>query len=233
MTGFELLEHMQQCLGSEGARTYYPPGLCVRFLSSAQSLLILLPQYGLQARVALTIPAQGCFVDLRSVMPRVLKLQRVILGNVVTQEASRAYGQTRRLYPVSPEALMARRHWIASLGVPRWYWVHGTTILGVYPRPTMETVVTAIHTVMPAPFTLDTLSQECALQPSNHSMVSAMAAGLLLLREGAVEGQKGMQMLAKVLPGALLQGLMQTLGGLRQDAVNRSLSQQGSVVATA
>lgn len=232
MTGFELIELMQQRLGDSGSRVYYTESICLRFLNFAQAFLATLPQFTIRARTATTITGLSCFVDLRTVIPRHLALTRVMLGNVVTQQESLAYGVTRRLHRITLDALAARRNWIAALGVPRLYCLHGATLLGVYPRPTADTVITLVARTLPAPYTAGTLGQECEHQSSTHSQIADVSTGLILLREGTIEGSKGVGMLAQVLPAQMLEGLAKSISGLKKAAVDRKQAEAGAVVQT-
>lgn len=226
MTGVAILELTQERLGDINSRVYYTDAIVLRHVNYAISLISMLQPYRLYARTSTTISALGCFLDMRVVAPRYLSIRRIVLGNVATQQETLAYGQTRRLHRISLDALAARRQWIASLGVPRLYCLHGKTLLAVYPRPTADTTITIMTRTMPTPYTIGTLVQECELQPAIHSIIPDVVTGLALLREGTTEGQKGVQMLAQVLPGPLIQGLGKAIGGLKQEAVDRAQTTQ-------
>lgn len=228
MVGQEIIDLMQQRLG-DVSRAYYETRICMTFLNYAQNFMALLPQYALLKRTATTIGAHGCFIDLRVAIPRYLKIRRVVLGNVATQQEVFTFGETRRMYPISLKALAVRRQWIAEEGIPRHYFLVGATLIGVFPRPSSDTVITIMTTTLPTEYTMNTLMAECELQPSSHQVVVDVATGLMLLREGTVEGQKGVAMLAQVLPSQLLQGLGQAIGSLKQEAVSRKQAESGAV----
>lgn len=234
MTVAELIELIYQRCG-QAAPFYRPPNdvtLLVMFLGYAQNLLALLPDFTSLQRIPTTIPATGFLVDLQAIAPRYLRLRRVVLGTVVTQEETLVGGVVRPLFRTTLLSLSARPAWLSTTGTPRYYFHHGHTLLGVWPLPTSDTPLTLLTTSLPTPFDVNRLEQVPDLQESNHPFLADVGAGLLLLREGTIEGEKGLQMLAQVLPAAMLEGLMKTVGTLRSSAVTRQLSGQGAVVPT-
>ena len=147
MTLAELIELVRQRLG--GSETFYPAALLIPFLDHAQRLLALQSAYRVLQRAAYTLVAGELLIDLRALLPRALQVRRVLLGNVSTQEESRSLGLLQPLFRTTLATLAARSGWLATQDVPRQWFPHGKTLLGVWPRPSTTTTVTVMATGLP------------------------------------------------------------------------------------
>lgn len=228
-----LVELTRQYLGQ--ASPYYSASLLVRFLQFAQNLYALHPDGRVLQRTPFTFPQQLLVMDLRAIVPRYLAIRRVMLGNVATQEETPAYGLVQVLRRTTLDTLAAKRLWIASEDVPRQYFPLGATLIGVYPRPPSDTLMTLLTTTLPTPFLVDqatglslNLAQEPDLAPANHPFLADIAMGLLLMREGTIEGQKGVQKLVGVLGSQTFAAMQKTVERmLRAQTVRETQAQSG------
>lgn len=209
MTLAELVELTREKLG--GSAAFYPQDLVVTFLQYAQNVLSLSPQYRVRARAAYTLVAGELLIDMRALLPRYLSTRRVILGTVATEVASRSLGLVQPLFRTTLPALAARPRWLEVQDVPRQWFPHGKTLIGLWPRPTTSTTVTAVVNSLPTPFDVNNLEAESDIAASNHGFLSDVATGLLLLREGTLEGEKGVQMFQRALADQATRNLQQTL----------------------
>lgn len=231
-----LVDLTRQYLGQ--AAPYYDAALLVRFLQFAQNLYALHPDGRVLQRKAFTFPAQLLVMDLRTIVPRYLAIRRVVLGNVETQEETAVSGIVTVLRRTNLDNLAARRGWIDVEDTPRQYFRLGATLLGVYPRPANDTLLTVLTTTLPAPFLVDSvtgepsnLAQEPDLAPANHPFLADIAMGLLLMREGTAEAQKGIQRLVGVLGPQMFAATQKTLNRMLRSSMVREGHAQGGLTA--
>ena len=211
MTGHDLVQRIWVRLGENTA--FYPQTEVVRSgINPAQRLLCLLKPEVLVQRVAATVSAEQVFVDLRTVAPRCARLDRVVLGDVMTDAPARsAYGELHDLLPTSLDKIAWQRDWFRQRGTPRYYYLHGRHWLIVYKRPQAERTLTLIYRAIPTAFTDVNLGDSPAFAEAWHPLVADLGTALLLLKEGSTQVEKALGMLKMFFGADILSGVAQEL----------------------
>jgi len=194
----ELLDEVALHLGRN--REYYPAAeVCRSGLNPALRLLCLLDPTLATERTVVVLPAQSLTLDLRTVAPRAHQVRRVLLGAAGAAVVSRSAAHFAPLAPTTREAL-ARRDpaWLRRTGIPDRWFPLGRHLVAAWPRPVTDHSLTLVCAVVPPPVTADTLtdlSSTPALDSTQHELVARVAAAILLLKDGAGEADRGLQML--------------------------------------
>lgn len=208
MTLTDLIQLVSLKLGEQ--TLFYPPEEVVSAgLNPAQRLLCLVYPLLLRTRYTWTVNADLPFIDLRQITDansvivgnRIRRVVRVILGDVSadTPVINAATGEYRELVATSIKRLAATNDWMAQKGEVRKYWLWGKLWLGLYKRPIDTTTVTIIFDAAPVPFSLVTPDQVPSVQSAYHPVIAEVAAGLLLQKEGKIEGERGLQKITQAL----------------------------------
>lgn len=210
--------------------TYYPfEIIALDGLNPAQRLLSL-TRAPLSRRVTAVVGADTATVDLRTVAPRLWKLDRVVKGDATTDLPTASALSYGSLYPTSLPGLAWQRDWLLKRGEMTSYWRWGDHWLGVSRRPFAATTITLIFRALPLAFTpgdvVTATSPESELGEVWHSLICDIAVALLLLREGAGEIEKAQQVLSQVLGSEMTRGMRALM---RQ----QQLSQAGSAAQPA
>ena len=207
----EILERVRVELG--GQTTFYPAQEIIESgINPAQRLICLAYPLLLQKRLAMSVNPDQVFNDLRLLTPTIRRVNRVVLGDVTEENAAptSTTGELGRLRQTTVGRLAGRRDWIAHQGITTHYWMHGAYWLGLWRRPMDVLTITVIYDAIPAVLSIEDLHQLPDLSAVYHPTIAAVAAGLLLLKEGAPETTRG------------LARMTEALGGLRYDNVRRS-----------
>ena len=177
-------------------------------INPAQRLLCLVYPLLSMQRVTVTVIQEQAFIDLRTLMDsanvrvghRVHRVSRVVLGNVTTDTPSRTVtgGELHELRLTTVGALSRRaNNWMTQRGLMTHYWLWGAYWLGLYKRVVTETVLTVIFHAMPAPMENDADTPD--IDAVYHSVIAEVATGLLLVKEGQGEGERGVARVVKAL----------------------------------
>ena len=186
-------------------------------LNPAQTLLVLLNHTVLTKRVTALLIAEEAFIDLRQVAPRLLHLNRVVLGNVVTDDPSRSLGRVSDLKATTREHLRWKSPaWWRTVGVPKQWYPHGRYWIAVYPRAVAALTLTLVYTALPTPFSITEPQAVSDLPVALHPVIADIAAALLLCKEGQIETQRAIQHLAGHLGQGALQPAQKALGRLQR-----------------
>lgn len=188
---------------------FYPPEEITRSgLNPAQRLLCLTYPRILQQRATITVDPDLPIIDLRQVTgtdgvilgSRIRSVRRVVMGNVLT-DAPVHNAVTDELFELrgtSVAALSKRANdWMSQRGLIRHYWKWGTYWIGLYKRPITATTITVIYDGVPAQLVFD--GDEPQVQDVYHRVIAEIATGLLLVKEGNPQGERGLQRIAAVL----------------------------------
>ncbi len=179
-------------------------------LNPAQRLLTLAHPEFLTTRVTVTVSPDQPFLDLRTLTDpsgavignRLRHVRRVVLGDVTadTPQTTPATGEVGFLRPVSLTRLAATRiDWMAHQGEVRYYWQWGPYWLGLYKRPIAATTITIIARTAPRLLTEETPTQLPDIAATYHALVSDIAVGLTLIKEGEPHGARGFARLQAAL----------------------------------
>jgi hypothetical protein len=208
MTTAELIQYVSIKLGEQTA-FYTQDEIVKNGLNPAQRLLCLAHPRVLNQRAVFTIGAERPFVDLRLVQNsngdivgnRVRKINRVVLGDVSddVELPSSTTGELRRLRSTTLTALITEKNWLKQRGEVRRYWQWGKVWLGVYKRPVVDTTVTLIYESMPTPLSIDNPDVSPDVQDVYHTVIAETAVGLLITKEGAPDGVRGVQKVMQAL----------------------------------
>lgn len=188
---------------------FYPPDEVTRSgINPAQRLLCLTYPLLLTQRVAVTVDPDLPFIDLRGVTDasgviignRIRGIVRVVLGNVESDAPVRnaVTGELSELRETTIGALSKRSNdWMSHRGLIRHYWQWGTYWLGLYKRPITATTVTIIYGASPAQ--LVSGSDTPQTQDVYHPVIAEIATGLLLVKEGSPQGERGLKRISEAL----------------------------------
>ena len=156
----------------------------------------------------MTVDADLPFIDLRQVLDtdgvilgnRIRTLRRVVMGNVsgdapVHNAATDALHELRE---TTVQALSTRANdWMNKRGLIRHYWKWGTYWIGLYRRPIVATTVTFIYDAVPKQLVFD--ADEPQVQEVYHRVIAEIATGLLLIKEGSPQGERGLARIGDAL----------------------------------
>lgn len=204
MTTFDLIQRTQQHLG-EQTSFYTDDEIVVNGLNPAMRLLVLARPQLLRQRATVTITADLPFYDLREVQPRIRRMRRVVLGTITGDDPVRTVntGELRDLTPTTVMKLGSKHSWFADKGPVEHYWVWGTHWLGLYKRPLTDVTITLVYDALPTAMNVDLPNVEPAVMAAYHPVIADIAAGLLTVKEGTPEAERG---LARVQAALGLQG---------------------------
>lgn len=188
---------------------FYSPEEVIRSgINPAQRLLCLVYPLILNQRATATVGADLPFIDLRQVTDasgiiignRIRKVNRVMLGNV-RGDAPVHNAVTDELFELreTTVAALSKRanDWMSQRGLIRHYWKWGTYWLGLYKRPITATTVTIMYDAVPAQLVGD--ADDPQTQDVYHRTIAEIATGLLLVKEGSPQGERGLQRIAAAL----------------------------------
>lgn len=168
-------------------------------LSPSMRLLCLLDKSLLTQRVAVTLPAYSLVIDLRAVMPRTHQVLRVVLGDATTEVQARTGSHFTPLVPTTRERLaLLHPAWLKTVRVPSKWFMLGRHLLCCWPRPMTDMVVTLISAVVPTAASVNAQSVAPDIDVAQHPLVADIAAGLLMVKEGAGEAERAVQMLSTI-----------------------------------
>lgn len=198
MTLSDLVQYIQLKLGEQTA--FYPEDEVVRGgINVAQRWLCRFYPRLLRQRLTHTVTTDLPFIDLRTVLDgsgvragnRIRKVRRVMIGDVSGDAPTRnaATSELRELRRASLMRLAHRQGWMREKGKIDYYWLWGEYWMGLYRRPIDTTTVTVIFDAVPVPLVNDTDTPD--VQASVHRDIAEIAAGLLLAKEGAPDGVRG------------------------------------------
>lgn len=208
MNTAQLIQYTSLKLGEQNA--FYPSEeIVVSGLNPAQRLLCLAHPRVLVQRLVFTVGTEQPFIDLRRIQDssgnvvgnHIRTIQRVLLGDVTTDPAtsSTTTGELSRLRSSTLAALVAQKNWLRQRGEIRRYWQWGKVWFGVYKRPVVDTTITLIYEAIPTVLSINDLTASPSVQDVYHTTIAEVAAGLLLVKEGAPQGQRGLQMVVQAL----------------------------------
>lgn len=188
---------------------FYPPEEITRSgINPAQRLLCLVYPLLLNQRATVTVNADLPFIDLRQVTDsngvilgnRIRKVNRVVMGNV-SGDAPIHNAITDELFELRETAVGAlSKHtndWMSQRGLIRHYWKWGTYWIGLYKRPIIATTITVIYDAVPAQLVVG--SDDPQTQDVYHRVIAEIATGLLLLKEGSPQGERGLKRIVETL----------------------------------
>lgn len=169
-------------------------------LNPAQDLITLMKPY-LRHTHEVTIPALSGFVDLYDLDPTIVNVDRVLRGKQrFDRTQDDTYAQDGQLEPAHLETLRATRpHWYTEVGIPRRYFLHGRTLMYIWPRPEADTIVTIDALCVPTPLSTDNVARASELEDDDHELAADVSYCLLLIKEGAVEVDKAFTRLGLIL----------------------------------
>jgi hypothetical protein len=212
-----LLDRVQQRLGRY-IGYYDPEEIVLNGLSPAQNLLVLLDPSLLTKRVAVSVAAQGAFIDLRSAAPRVLSVQRVVLGTLTADDPQTSLGQIKDLKYTDRTSLTWQRDWFRHTGVPSYWYMQGRYLLGLYKRALDSLTLTLIYRAMPTPFNADEQDAVSELPIITHPVISDIAALVLQVKEGQIEAQRAIAQLGEILGEEYFAPARRALAALQRQA---------------
>lgn len=206
MTTADLLQRMQQKLGEQTV-LYTDEELVLNGLNPALRLLTLRYPQLLRRRATITVTTDLPFYDLRLVSPRIHRIRRVVLGTITGDDPVRTAntGEFKDLTMTTVTKLQFTHDWLAKKGTIEHYWRWGTNWFGLYRRPTNDAVVTLLFDAVPDPLSVDTPTGEPAVISAYHPLLADIATGLVLVKEGATEGERGVTLIQESL--GLAQGV--------------------------
>jgi hypothetical protein len=205
MTLSDLLQRMNIKLGEQS--TFYPEEEKVASgINPAQRLLCLAMPLLLQKRALLTIQPDQIFTDLRTITPTIRTINRVVLGDVTTSHSDPVAwtGELTRLLPTTLQRLGGMADWMEQTGPTRKYWLHGPYWFGLFKRPMITLYVTIIYEAMPPVLSVHELSAVPDIPQAYHPLIADIATGLLLQKEGDIEGKRGLALIMGALEGLKL-----------------------------
>lgn len=200
MTLGDLLQLVNLKLGEQSL--FYPPEEVLRQgLNPAQRLLCLVYPRLLLSRLTTTVDADLPFLDLRTVSTSIRKIERVFLGDVTGESsiANVATGEAHELTETTVMKLSSQRNWLAQKGTIEHYWLWGPHWLGLFRRPIATTTITLIFKATPTPLVFEVPTGVPDVAAVYHPVLAEIATGLLLLKEGGAESQRGLQRIMTAL----------------------------------
>ena len=180
-------------------------------LTAAQDLMTLTDPTSLHDRRVIHVPAKAQFFDLRVHVPDAYNVLRVMVGRYGDDLYSESTGGPRQLHSTSIDSFITDRSWLASEGLPKRFFRQGRYLIGLHPRPALDTDITLVVNALPPPLILE--EQESLLTDSKQSLIAQVAASLLILKEGQGEVERGLGALQEILQ---VEGLGQALSGIRR-----------------
>lgn len=211
-------ELMQRCYdGLNQNHTFWTQDEVVtNGLNPAQRLLVLLKPMLLTQRTAVSLVADEVFIDLRVVAPRTMRMQRVCLGDVTTEDPVLTQGREGDLRPTTLSALRSQRDWFTlRRGFPTHWYTHGVYWVCTWPRATQSLAVTVIASAVPTPLGLGEPGQVPDLPAQWHPVIADVAIPLLICKEGAGDVELAIDGLGKILGEEPFKQLSKTLRALR------------------
>jgi len=212
MNTTELITRVQTKLGAN-TRLYPDEEVVQSGINPAMRLLCLFRPDALITRTTVALSAGQLTVDLRQVMPRAWRVERVLLGTMIGDDPTRvaATGEFRDLRPVSVHQLFYRRRWLAEVGNPQYYFLWGAFLLGVYRRPTTASTITIEARSVPLPLSTAMPAAVPEVQEVYHPLISDIAVALLLMKEGITEIEKAGALLSMALNDTAFRKLLPRL----------------------
>lgn len=177
-------------------------------INPAQRLLCLVYPLLLNQRATVTVDVDLPFIDLRQVADasgvilgnRIRKINRVVMGNV-RGDAPIHNAVTHELFELRETtvgALSKRANdWMSHRGLIRHYWKWGTYWIGLYKRPITATTITIIYDAVPVQLVND--GDDPQTQNVYHRTIAEIATGLLLMKEGSPQGERGLKRIVDAL----------------------------------
>ena len=188
---------------------FYSPEEVIRSgINPAQRWLCLVYPLLLRQRATVTVNADLPFIDLREVTDsagvrlgnRIRRVSRVVIGDV-SSDVPIPNAVTNELFELretTVDALSRRANdWMSQRGLIRYYWKWGTYWLGLYKRPITATTVTIIYDASPTQLVFD--SDDPQVQDVYHRVIAEIATGLLLVKEGSPQGERGLKRIVVAL----------------------------------
>ena len=203
MTFSDIRQLVSSKLGEQTA--FFPDAEVDRAINCAQRLLCLRYPALLRNRATLTVNVDNPFIDLRTLQDasegtignRLRRVRRVVMGSVMADIPVRnaVTGGLFELRSVGIRALACRaRDWLRHQGDPRYYYLHGSVWLGLYPRPVVATTITVVFDAAPHPLVDD--ADVPQVDSVYHRVIADIAFGLLLVKEG---NQRSLNLLVSAL----------------------------------
>ncbi len=188
---------------------FYPPEEITRSgINPAQRLMCLTYPLLLMQRATITVNVDLPFIDLRTVTDadgvilgnRIRRIRRVVMGDVRGDVPTRN-AVTNELFELRETTVGAisrlANDWMSHRGLIRRYWTWGTYWIGLYKRPITTTTITIIYDAVPAQLLFDMDNPQT--QDVYHRRIAEIATGLLLVKEGNPQGERGLKRVADAL----------------------------------
>jgi hypothetical protein len=211
-----LLQRVYDGLGPPATVFWTPEEIFLNGLNPAQRLLVLLKPMLLTQRVPVSLVADEVFIDLRVVAPRAMRIQRVALGDVTTEEPVLTQGREGDLRHTTLATLRGQRDWFRlRRGFPTHWYTHGLYWVCPWPRSTQALTMTLVFSAMPTPLEVVVPSQIPDLPVQFHPVIADVAIELLRCKEGAGEIEQAIDGLGKILGDEPFKQLKKTLRAIR------------------
>lgn len=202
MTLAEIDALVVQKLGDQNA--FYPQDeRLFDGIDPAQRLLCLAYPRLLSRRIVTTVNEDQPFLDLRTLQDtlganvgnRIRRVTRVVLGDVSTDQPTpdALSNALTELRLVTIDSLEATNNWLDLHGEPTRYWLWRRYWLGLYKRPMQATTITVVFDATPLSLFHQGLDAIPDIQEAYHTVIAAVATGILLLKEGVPQGAQGVQ----------------------------------------
>lgn len=171
-------------------------------LTPAQDLLSLFKgEMGIRHTFSVPLPKESAFIHLLNYDVNIVRVNRVIVGDQTGDRSLHPSGELSTTHPLQPTQLEAlsgiRPAWYLDLGMPRKYYLHGRSLMGVWPRPLSAATLTIEALCVPTPINGQALGPpyRSELSAGEHELVCELAQTFMLLKEGAVEVERALQRL--------------------------------------
>ena len=207
-----LLARIYEHLG-EGATTFWTPEeVVVNGLNPAQRLLALLQPTLCTTRTLVTLPPDTLVLDIRPLTPRSWRTQRVVLGDVRTEDPLLSAGRVGDLRRTTLSALRGQPEWMqARQALPSHWYAHGLHLLGIWPRVAQALVLTLVDSALPTPLSHTQPTQEPEIVPAFHPILADVGAELMRLKEGQTEVTLAVTRMQALLGAEPFAALLKTL----------------------
>ncbi len=216
-----LVTLVEQKLGSQ--TTFYTDAEIVDHgINPAQRLICLTYPMLNYVRTTVAVTTDQPIIDLRELLDGSLNIignrfrhvRRVSLGNVTDNLSTptAATGELQKLEQTTVKRLAGRNDWFALHGEVRKYWMWGQYFLGVYKRPIAATTLTIIYSAAPAPLALAAPTGIPDIPAVYHPVIAEIATGLLIMKEGAPQTERGLARIKAGLNLALQDPVAERLG---------------------
>ncbi len=216
-TTAQMLEQVSQQLENRSA--YTPDEQCRTGLNPAFALVCLLSPMVLTQHSVITITARTMLLDLQVSFPRCIAVQRVFLGQNVTDRPGETAGHFVPLRRTTREQLARRDpQWLTRQAEPRYWYLLGRQQLGWYPRPLVDMTITVSGYALPVEVRATELDAAVGLDAIQHPLVVDLAQQLLMVKQGAGEAERGFQQLQALLQTTALDEPLRRLRRLQQQA---------------